>query len=540
MAYIDYPRVKQSLGVAALRDAYPTLFLNPQGDIRGVNPLALWLWGALKEDEPFHPERFLGINAFTMAATQFHRIPAEQNREFYIKRSAIVKRQDALSQATTYAPFIAAMHADPARAELYETASNYPEQEWEYPLTIVHPEQPEIVLEFQADVYRLEENGGFLLVYYPVRAALPVIEEINSKLVDRLGKVISLQVEEQGQEEPDKTLRDTGYHVFYREYYPRLMHDALWYICGENKAHLLMMGMSVSDLHFFEMFLTPLVRYFLGAIQESTAPRALKYFDMFTKPYMREGHDLHEQYVRTMQRLTQLDGFSAVLELARRWNIHLNPFAQLNLLAQSDEPFYTCRVILPWRFEPDVHLQFKSMVRFLFEEGMLPQSDRRKYEITLIPENYETDVAMLLLPLLVSPPPEVEGTIAPGVQIDPLSGRDLSRPYTLFLWLLALLKVVDDAMGTIEENTAWEPEGTFTRIYSDLKDRPGMTRQGQTEEMMLKTDFRVTLALLGRKGKVSKFSVLTLLHTFMLTQPRLKPLSDFLAQELALEQHERI
>ncbi|MGH2494369.1 MAG: hypothetical protein ACRDIV_06665 [Ktedonobacteraceae bacterium] len=529
MVYIDYPRVKQSLGIAALRDAYPTLSLNLHGDIRGVNPLALWLWGALKGDESFHPERFLGINAFTMAATQFYRIPAELNREFYIKRSALVKRQDAFSRATIYAPFIAAMHSDPARAELYESASNYPEQEWEYPLTIAHPEQPEIMLEFQADVYRLEENGGFLLVYYPVKAALPVIEEINSRLVERLGKVISLQVEEQEREEPDKTLSDTGYHVFYREYYPRLMHDALWYICGENKAHQLMMGMSVRDLHFFEMFLTPLVRYFLGAIQESTAPRALKYFDLFTAPYMREEHDLHEQYVQTMRRLSQLDEFGDVLIRARRWNIHLNPIAQIKLLARSDEPFYTCRVILPWRFEPDVHLQFKSMVRFLFDEGMVPQNDRRKYEITLIPENYETDAAMLLLPLLMSPPPDIAETAA-------LAGHDQSHLYPLFLWLLALVKVVDNAMETIEENTAWEPEGTFARIYSDLKARPGMTRQGQTEEMMLKTDFRVTLELLGRKGKVSKFSVLTLLRTFMLTWPRLKPLSDFLAQELTMEQ----
>lgn len=533
MVYIDYPRVKQSLGIAALRDAYPTLFLNPCGDICGVNPLALWLWGALKEGEAFHPERILGVNAFTMAAQQFHRIPAELNREFYTKRSAIVKRQDEFSQRTTYAPFIDAMHSDPARAEIYESASDYPEQEWEYPLTIAHPEQPETMLEFQGDIYRLEEDGGFLLVYYPVRATLPIIEEINSVLIAHLGKVISVKIEDQEQEKTNMALRDTGYHIFYREYYPRLMHDVLWYICGENKAHQLMMGMSVRDLHFFEMFLTPLVRYFLGAIQESTAPRALKYFDLFTTPYMREEHGLHEQYVQTMRRLSQLDGFGDVLELARRWDIHLNPMAQIKILARSDEPFYTCRVILPWRFDPDVHLQFKSMVRFLFDAGMVPQSDRRKYEITLIPENYETDAAMLLLPLLMSPPPDVEAATAPG-------RNDQAHPYTLFLWLLALLKVVDNAMETIEENTAWEPEGTFARIYSQLKSRPGMTRQGQTEETMLKTEFRVTLELLGRKGKVSKFSALNLLHTFMLTQPRFKPLSDFLAQELALEQRERM
>ena len=517
MVFINYPRVKQSLGIAALRDAYPTLFLNPRGDICGVNPLGLWLWGALNADESFHPERFLGINVFTMVAQQFHRIPAELNREFYMIRSAIVKRQDECSQLTIYAPFIAAMHSDPKRAEIFESTPFYPEHEWEYPLTIAHPEQPENMLEFQTSIYRLEENGGFLLVNYPVKATLPVIEEINSRLIERLGIVISVQGEKREREEPNRMLLETGYHIFYRDYYPRLIHDALWYFCGENKAHRLMMDMSVANMHFFELFLTPLVRYFLGAIQESTAPRALRYFDMFTTPYMREEHDLHEQYEQTMRRLSRLDEFDAVLERSRRWHIQLNSAANLHLITGSDEPFYTCRVILPWRFEPDVHLQFKSMVRFLFEEGMLPQSDRRCYEITLIPENYETDVAMLLLPLLVSSPSDVEEMSA----------------YHQFLWLLALLKVVDEAMATTEENTEWEPEEPFERIYSGLKSRPAMARQGQAEETMLMTEMRVTIELLGRKGKISNASLLTLLHTYMLTRPRLKPLSDFLAQELA-------
>lgn len=517
MVFIDYPRVKRSLGVAALRDAYPTLLLDLRANICGVNPLALWMWGALKAGEPFHPERFLGVNIFTIAAQQYHRIPAELNRKFYLTRSAIVKRQDEYSRLTIYAPFIAAMRSDPARAELFESAPDYPDSEWEFPLTIAHPEQPEIMLEFQANIYRLEENGGFLLIYYPVTSALPVIEEINSELNERFGKVIAIQIEKREQEAPNRMVLETGYHTFYRDYYPRLIHDPLWYLCGENEAHRLMMGMSVLNMHFFEMFLTPLVRYFLGAIQDSTAPRALKYFDMFTAPYMREEHDLHEYYEQTMQRLARLDGFDTILDYARHWRIHLNSAANLYLLAGSDEPFYTCRVILPWRFEPDVRLQFKSMVRFLFEEGMLPQGDRRNYEITLVPENYETDVAMLLLPLLVSPPTDIDGSSA----------------YQQFHWLLALLKVVDEAMMTTEENTTWEPMEPFERIYSELKARPFMFREGQSGEMMLITEIRVTIELLERKGKISKASVLTLLHTYMLTQRQFKPLSDFLAQELA-------
>src|SRR5947209_7665054 len=106
VVFIDYPRVKQSLGVAALRDAYPTVLLNPSGVIRGVNPLVLWLWGELQEGEPFHPERFLGIHGFTNLGNYLHSIPVEQNREFYMKRSAIAKRQGEHSQRTIYASFI--------------------------------------------------------------------------------------------------------------------------------------------------------------------------------------------------------------------------------------------------------------------------------------------------------------------------------------------------------------------------------------------------------------------------------------------------
>jgi len=518
--YFDYPKVKQSLGVAALRDAYPTLYLDSRADVRGVNPLALWMWGALKADEPLYPERLLGINAFTMVAKQFQRIPVDQNKEFYTKSSAKVKRLDARPRVKYYAPFIAAMQADPSRAAIYEAAPHYPEREWENHLKIAHPDQPECMLEFQASIYRMEQDSGFLVVYYPVSSTVPIVEEINSSLIERFGKVISLQPDRQERDHPEKMLRATGYHAFFRSYYPRLIQDPLWYLCAENRAHYLMMGMSVVDMHFFELFLTPLVRYFLGAIQESTAPRALKYFDMYTAQYMRDGHDLHEQYEKTMQRLSRLEGFSAVLECSRRWQIHINQEAQINLIDTSDDPFYTCRVILPWRYDTDVHLQFKSMVRYLFEEGLVPQMDRRKYEVTLVPENYETDVAMILLPLLSFPPsPPDDGE---------------TTAYRQFLWLLALLKVVEEAMETEEEDTTWEPEESFERMHSALKSRSGAPTQERANALM--TEIRIAIELLDRKGKIEKPILLKLLRSYMLTQPHLEPLSTFLTQELEMMQ----
>jgi hypothetical protein len=210
-----------------------------------------------------------------------------------------------------------------------------------------------------------------------------------------------------------------------------------------------------------------------------------------------------------------LEDFSAVFHYSRSLPMHINPEAQLNLITASDAPFYACRVILPWRFNPDIHLQFKSMVGFLYEEELVPQIDRRKYEVTLVPENYDTDVAMILLPLLSSPiPPPDDGE---------------TTAYRQFLWLLVLLKAVEEAMETEESDTNWEPETPFARIQSELAARSSASSQQQAGEVM--TEIRVIIALLDRKGKVSKSTLLALLHSYTVTQPHLKPLADFLQEQ---------
>jgi len=47
----DYPKVKLSLGRAALQDPYPAWFLDSQAVIRGSNLMAFWLWDALRPGE---------------------------------------------------------------------------------------------------------------------------------------------------------------------------------------------------------------------------------------------------------------------------------------------------------------------------------------------------------------------------------------------------------------------------------------------------------------------------------------------------------
>jgi len=510
----DYPHVRQSLGVATLREAYPTILLNPRGDICGVNPLALWLWGELRPDEPFQPERLLGVNAFSLRAQHVERIPIEQNQEYYTKLSSVVKRglrKWSASVQAVYENFIATMRANQPLAKIYEEAPLYPDKEWEYPLWITHPQDAGMLLEYMVNIFRLSGNNGFLLVYLPRTSALDVTEAMNSLFVERFGEgdaAISLSAEKPGSLPPPTTPV-----AIFRPYYPAFVQDPLWYIVGENEAHRQLVGTSVLHLHFFEMFFAPIVRVFLGPIQDSTAPRALKYFDYFTAPYLREDHDLHEEFMHTMQRLMQIEGFNDLLSLSRRLPIHLSSVALQNMHTASEEPFYTCRVILPWRYDPDIRLQFKSMVRFIYSEAIVIRPDIRSYQDTLVPENDETDVALMLLPLLVERPRE-------------LSDAPLPRQY---LWLLALLKVVEEGCSTGQNDDTWNPQHAYRRVNQGLALRYSTS---DNEVKTIVTEIHATLELLHRGRKIEQEKLLALLHSYMLTQPSLQALSEFLREEL--------
>ena len=519
---LDYPKVRQSLGVAALREAYPTLLLNFRGDICGVNPLSLWLWGELRPGEPFQPERLLGTHVFTMLARQVDRIPVEQNEEFYAKASAVVKRgvsQRSERAYAGYSHFIAAMQGDPQRAKVYEEASLYPDREWEYMLRIAHPQDGGTLLEYTVNVFRLGVNNGFLVVYLPKTSALAVTEAMNSLFIERFGEGDAAI--NWSPDQPDSVQTPTNPATVFRPYYPTFIQDPLWYIESENEAHRVLVGTSVLNLHFFEMFFAPIVREILGPIQESTAPRALKYFDLFTAPYLREDHDLHEAYVQTMRRLTRVEGFNDLLSLSRRLPIHISAAAREHLHSMSELPFYTCRVILPWRYQPDIRLQFKSMVRFIYSEAMVIRPDIRRYQDTLVPENDETDVALMLLPLLVTRPAEV-------------SDAPLAQQY---LWLLALLKVVEEDRSSGENDVTWTPQDAFLRANQGLALRYG--RAGEASIKAIVTEIHATIEVLDRGKKIEIEKLLVLLHTYMLTQPSLQSLSDFLKEELEAERQRR-
>ena len=508
----DYPRVKQSLGQAALRDPYPAHMLDPRGIIRGANLMAFWLWDAIGYEEAIRPDALLGCNSFNVLTENLRRIPVEQNIELYMKTAGIVKRLDARLElgSLLYAPFIVAMNADAKLAGIYETAPLHPAREWEYCLNIAHPDSRYAgdLLEFQVTIYRLEDQTGFLAMYTPTRATLPVVEEAYNQLAGIHGDKVYML--------PDNTERDgttskqaADLELFFRSYHPKLRQDALWYLIAENKAHQLLLGESVVGKHFFELFFAPQLHEWLGPVQETSAPRAVKYFDTFTAGFLRENHELHGDYLQLMQQLLHIPGFREVLEIARRLPL------RLNLPDRPEIPFYTCRVFLPWPFSREIMLHFRSLARYI-DTGLLVQSDRRHYEIILVPENSETEVALMLLHL---------GSTAPTV------GAGESIAAEPFLWALAVLETVREGLKMkAGENTQWEPEIAFVHVSEEVYAR--FDKRGEDTHDEVIDELRVSIEALDRNGRIDKGTLLTMLKSLTITNPRMDELTNFFVREL--------
>jgi hypothetical protein len=516
--YFDYPKVKHSLGRAALQDPYPAWYLDTRGVIRGANLMAFWLWDTLKAGEPIRPDALLGKSVFNVFAQNFERIPADLNEEFYAKKSAIVKRMNAEmgSDLTLYTPFVAAMKADPRLENIYQQAALYPENEWENPIKITPPEFGSVadsdrgtrLLEFQVTNYRLERNTGFLAIYTPTPTTLPTFEKLYSLLADQYGDKVFMQ-----QDAPGSNQLPANFESPYRPYYPTIIHDPLWYITGENRANRLLVGNSVVGMHFFELFFAPQLREWLGPLQETSAPRAVRYFDVFTATYLREDHELHAEYEQTMKHLLQLQDFRDLLEVSRKLNI------RLNLPGNSEAPFYTCRVILPWPLSFDIALQFKTMVRFI-HRNLFIHTDIRDYQVTLVPENYETEAALILLHL-VSTTQELNEDDA-----------GYTNSFLQFLWLLTVVKTIEEGLTQDggEEDTQWEPESAFGRIRNELDAKFSNPAENETEKVIV--ELREIIEMLESKGILDKGILLSMLRSFVGTVRQLDRLNTFLVEEV--------
>ncbi len=443
-----YPKVKYSLGKAALQDPCPACFLDPHGVITVANLLAFWLWNALTPGEPVRPETLLGTNIFTILAHNMERMPVDLNIEAFTKGSAQVKHAVRSKLSAEYAPFVEAMKAHPGLAYIYENASAHPENEWEYPVWITAPgkNQGNTLLKFLVTNYRLEGNSGFLVTYMPDAATLQTIEEQYSVLMRDYGAQKYLVASDIDRIQEQTTSR-SDFRSPTRSYYPTFIHDSLWYITKENKAQQLLVGQSSAGAHFFEMLFSPQLQEWMGPLQETTGPRAIRYFETFTDDYRKASHEFHRQYVQTIERLHQNPAFSRMLEISHNLNPHIN------LPERLSEPFYTCRVIMPWLLSPSIMLHFRSMAQLLYE-GLLVHTDEHPCQVTLVPEDYVTEVALIFLYLAF--------TVS---RLDDLATDYLKQ----ILWLLTILKTVQEGLADGSEHMSdWEPDTAFARIYATL------------------------------------------------------------------------
>ena len=212
-----------------------------------------------------------------------------------------------------------------------------------------------------------------------------------------------------------------------------------------------------------------------------------------------------------MKHLLQLQGFRYVLELSRKLNIHLC------LPEHPEDWFYTCKVLLPWPFSPMIALHFRSIVRIIYD-NVLVYTDIRHYQQALVPENHETEAALILLHLFSTASAlDEDGTDAAHMQ---------------FLWLLVVMQTVKEGLPREDEegDPRWEPESAFGRIHNELAAKHSKLTEDVPEKLIAR--FREIVEALDGDGLVDKGVLLSMLHSFTATQVHLGLLLSFLAEEI--------
>ena len=145
-------------------------------------------------------------------------------------------------------------------------------------------------------------------------------------------------------------------------------------------------------------------------------------------------------------------------------------------------------------------------------------TDIRDYQVTLVPENYETEVALILLHLQSAS-----------------QNHDADRPdgttaFHQFLWLLSVMRTVNEGLARVDEDMTWEPEPAFERIYDKLTTQ--FCEQTTDEVREIVHEFRDIIETLDRIEIVDKEKVLAMLYAFTSKMHLMDQLSEFLSAEI--------
>ena len=145
-------------------------------------------------------------------------------------------------------------------------------------------------------------------------------------------------------------------------------------------------------------------------------------------------------------------------------------------------------------------------------------TDIRDYQVTLVPENYETEVALILLHLQSAS--QNHYAERPGLMT--------SLPQ--FLWLLSVMRTVNEGLAQVDDDMTWEPEAAFERIYHKLAIEYSEQATDRVPEIV--DEFRDIIEMLDRKEIVDKEKVLAMLYAFTIKMKLMDQLSEFLLVEI--------
>lgn len=502
LAY-DYPIVTLQQLQASLENPYPVWFLSPHGEVEAANLLSMWLWTTSELKD------LLGVNAFDIFTRNLKRIPRYKNREFFAKKSAVVKRLFEVFGRKSYLAFISAMKSDPYLREIFDWELELSRDEWEcdrewkYPLRLLYPDAytPTVLMEFQVTVSRLESDLGYLAVYEPNPGS-----EITRSLVEREYHRIMAHSHEQSYIQ----YLNVGVNTLYPLYYPSLAHDPLWRITAANEAFKLSLGsllnIAIIDLHLLEMLFSGKFRELLGAHSWlSSALRAVKYFDEVTYEYTQPKHEKYEEYTGIIRRLERLPDFREIR--ARSAN------TPIKLPANRENPFTVCSLFVPCPFTLKRTMFFSCMIQ-LVRNDLFGRLHETHYHQTSLPENQETKVMLILLHLTYTQPDSVNSL------------------FEQLLWGLAIIQTVEQGL-TRAEDTSWEPEPAFWCIRKDLLEK--FVEQVEDRQDTLTVEIRIVIEMLQRMKLVDKESFLELLLDFSRENPNLSQLRSLLITELLVE-----
>ena len=150
----------------------------------------------------------------------------------------------------------------------------------------------------------------------------------------------------------------------------------------------------------------------------------------------------------------------------------------------------------------------------LLRNNLLVYTDMGDYQITLVPENYQTEVALILLCLASTAPAQDEAT-----------------SFSQLLWLLAIMKTIEERLSMEDgADTEWEPEAAFGRIRNQLDTRFRKHTEDETGRII--AGLKEVIETLDGRGMIEKRVLLGMLGHLTAANTRLDQLSTFLAEEL--------